>query len=369
MKESEKQAELQIMLNELNQLHAKSIELLQKTNEPEKMLDSLLAEFERRLTDLSGINLNSKPESINDTLAREKLKALLMYSQLAEILRGNAELQVQLKSHNKDLDELNHRMSENNDELRRLNEYYLNMLGFVAHELRSPLVSILGFSELLEEGYLGKLNVEQLNGVQVITRVSRNLIDMIKNYLDLSKIENGELLIHWQELDIEKDLLQPVLSELSGQLSLKDMKIVRKGPALSKKICIIGDRDLLKIVFNNVFSNAVKYGKPHSTIHYQTEETETGYFFSIKNEGRGIAKERIESIFDKFSQGVNKDPNLPRGTGLGLFNTKCIIKAHEGDIWAQSEEKKWFKINFHLPRKPRQPRNKVDMTSTASVLS
>ena len=369
MKETDKQAELQVMIDELNQLHEKSIEILQKTNEPEKMLDSLLAEFERRLRDLPGIKLDSNPESINDTPSREKFKALLMYSQLAEILRGNAEMQVQLKSHNRDLDQLNQKMSENNEELRRLNEYYLNMLGFVAHELRSPLVSILGFAELLEEGYLGKLNLEQMNGVQVITRVSRNLIDMIKNYLDLSKIENGELLIHWQELDIGSDLLGPVLDELSGQLSLKDMEISQTGVATGKKMSVIGDRDLLKIVFTNIFSNAVKYGRPHSTIQFQVKELKDGYQFAIKNDGRGIAKKRIKSIFEKFSQGANKDPNLPRGTGLGLFNTKCIIKAHEGKIWAQSEENKWFKMTFRIPRKPHQLKNKVDMTSTEKVLS
>ncbi|KAA3613710.1 MAG: sensor histidine kinase [Calditrichaeota bacterium] len=367
MNQKDKQTELQIMIAELSQLHKKSIELLQKTKDPDKMLDSLLAEYERRLTDLSGAQLDEKPANISDLMEREKVKALLMYSQLAEVLRDNAEMQLQLKSRNQELDNLYQKMSDNNENLKQLNAYYLNMLGFVSHELRSPLVSILGFAELLEEGYLGKLNVEQLNGVQVITRVSRNLIDMIKNYLDLSKIENGELLIHWQEIDVDKDLLQPVLTELTGQLSLKDMKIDQKSAATKEHMGLVGDLDLLKVVFTNVFSNAVKYGKPHSTISYEVEELEDGYLFSIKNTGCGISKKRIETIFDKFSQGANKDPNLPRGTGLGLFNTKCIIKAHDGNIWAQSEAKKWFKISFKLPRNPRREKTKVDMTSSEKM--
>lgn len=292
-----------------------------------------------------------------------------MYSQLAEVLRDNAEMQLQLKSRNKELDNLYQQMSENNQELRRLNEYYLNMLGFVSHELRSPLVSILGFSELLEDGYLGELNVEQSNAVQVITRVSRNLIEMIRNYLDLSKIENGELVLQWQEIEVGNDLLQPVFSELSSQLSLNDMKIVHKDQDAITNINIIGDIDLLKVVFSNVFSNAIKYGKPHSEIDLNVNETDSGFVFSVRNIGRGIPSDKIEAIFDKFSQGINKDPSLPRGTGLGLYNTKCILEAHEGKIWAESEEKKWFEVNFFLPRKPNQEKVRVEMASPGKELS
>ena len=356
MAEEEKNKnKLDLKVAELDQIYELSLELLKKSQDPDRLLDALLDEYIRRFSELSGMDLLRDVENYPDEKSREKMRSLIMFSKQAELIKENADYQAKLKERNRELAQLTQKLRRANQELKRLNSHYLNMLGFVSHELRSPLISILGFAELLEEGILGELNVEQQNSVQVIIRVTRNLIDMIRNYLDLAQIEGGEPAIEWQNVNLYHEIIMPVINELEGHLLAKKMKVVAENDeSVIAQYQVEGDSGLLKIAFTNILSNAIKYGRAQTDIVYQILDLDNKYVISITNEGEGVPEDKLEKIFNKFSQMVHYHPDQPRGTGLGLFNTKCIIRAHGGKIWAESEVGKWFRINITLPKHPRK---------------
>ncbi|RMD99217.1 MAG: sensor histidine kinase [Calditrichaeota bacterium] len=347
-----------LKLAELDQIYSVCLDLLQKSQNPDELLDKVLDEYIRRFSEMPAVDIQENLDSYADEEQREKVRALIMFAQQASLLKENADYQAKLKARNQELNRLTQKLKQANHELRRLNSHYLNMLGFVSHELRSPLISILGFAELLEEGFLGELNLEQQNSVQIIIRVARNLIEMIRNYLDLAKIENGDLVIQWQDVEILSQILLPVCTELDGHLLARGMKIVPEENARHvQQVHVQGDPLLFKVVFTNVISNAIKYGRPNTPILYNILDLEDQYYFTVTNQGDGVPRDKLEKIFEKFSQTVNYNQDLPRGTGLGLFNTRCILEAHGGKIWAESEPGKWFKICMTLPKQPsRKPK-------------
>ncbi len=339
----------EVQLDEFKKLFETSLKLVQQARRPEEMFDRLLEEYERRFIEIPEVRLTGTPEP--DARTRAKIQALMLFARFAESLKDNADFQLKLKERSDKLDRLMQRLRKTNRELRKLNAHYLDMMGFVSHELRSPLISILGFAELLDEGYLGELNMEQQNSVQIIMRVTSNLIDMIKNYLDLARIENGELTVNWMPVDLHSDVIMPTITQLESQLFTRDMQIETRNERIPRDIVVEGDPDLLKVVFMNVFSNAIKYGREHTTIYYHVLDVLDRFYFSVTNEGEGVSPDHLDKIFDKFTQGEYHDPDAPRGTGLGLYNTRCIVEAHGGTIWAESEQGKWFKICFTLPKK------------------
>ncbi len=350
-----------VQLDEFKKLFETSLKLVQQARRPEEVFDKLLAEYERRFIEIPEVRLTNDADL--DEASRAKIQALMLFARLAESLKENADVQLQLKQRSEKLDRLMQRLRKTNRELRRLNAHYLDMMGFVSHELRSPLISILGFAELLDEGYLGELNMEQQNSVQIIMRVTSNLIDMIKNYLDLAKIENGELAVNWMPIDLHTDVIKPTITQLESQLFTRGMQIETRNERIPENIIVEGDPDLLKVVFMNIFSNAIKYGRPDTTIYYHVLDVLDRFYFSITNEGEGVSPEHIEKIFNKFTQGEYHDPDAPRGTGLGLYNTRCIVEAHGGTIWAESEQGNWFKICFTLPKKQERRTGQVKIKS------
>ncbi len=356
---------LKLKLAELDQIYSLSLELLKKSQDPEQLLDALLDEYIRRFSEIPGLNLSDNLDDLADDERREKAQALILFAQQAALLKENADYQARLKEQNRKLANLTRKLKKTNEELQRLNSHYLNMLSFVSHELRSPLISVLGFAELLEEGLLGDLNSEQRNSIQIIIRVTRNLIEMIRNYLDLAKIENGELRIHWQQIEVYHEILLPVMKELEGHALAKDMKIVPEPDSRVEHVLLQADPALLRIVFVNLFGNAIKYGKARTKIQYRIEDRGDHFLFAIKNYGKGVPKEKLNHIFEKFSQAPQYHPDVPRGTGLGLFNTKCIVEAHGGKIWADSEFGQWFQVFMTLPKEPRRKPRAVKMQKAA----
>lgn len=344
--------QLAVKLDELNDVYNVSLELLEKSQDHDALLDALLGEYLRRLADIPGVKLDSNLEQYTDLDEKEKVRSLMMFAKQALLLKRNADISAEVQQKNEELLALTKKKEEANCRLENLNRQYMNMLGFVSHELRSPLISVLGFAELLEEGYLGSLSEEQTNSIQTISKVTRSLIEMTRNYLDLSKIENGELEMKWTSFNLHDDLLQELLRELEGQLGVRGMKINQQMHMDPADLKVQGDRDLLKVVFMNIFSNAVKYGSKDTVIDFRIENRKHEYLFSVLNRGKGVEKSKLDAIFNKFTHGVQVDTGLPKGTGLGLFNTQCILSAHGGTIQAESREGEWFRIDIQLPKSP-----------------
>jgi len=211
-----------------------------------------------------------------------------------------------------------------NDDLKKINSNYMEILGFVTHEIKNRLGIILGSAYNLKGGIVGKLNEGQKKMVDILLRNTERLSEMIKNYLDLSRIEKGELKVNKQE---------GILLEVNSVKSCK----------------IMADPDLLKIVMENLLSNAIKYGKEKGKIKIEIQKEKDNWRINVWNEGEGISESKIDQLFTKFTRLGGEKFRKERGSGLGLFITKEIIQKHGGKIWAESEKGKWANFIFTLP--------------------
>lgn len=342
-----KYADPEMRIDELFRNYNISTELIKRTPSLHDLFDRVLLEYIKRLDEIPGKDLSHPSGPEFSEYDREKLRSLIMFSSQAVLLKENSEIFKALEEKNAELLKTAKKLEKANEELKALNRQYLNMLGFVSHELRSPLISILGFAELLDENLLGNLNDEQKKAIQIIMRSSRNLIEMIRNYLDLSKIEQGGLKMERRPLDFIDIILKPTLEEMQEQFSKKNISVWVDSN--QEEVWLYADEKLLKVVLVNVISNAVKYGEEHGEIHLDFMAIENNLKVRVTNTGRGVEKDEVKKVFEKFTQLDSYDTKVGKGSGLGLYNTKYIIEKHGGKIWAESEFGKWFRIVFQLP--------------------
>lgn len=223
----------------------------------------------------------------------------------------------------------------------------LDLMAIVSHELKSPTSVIHTTAETLHMGYFGNLDPEQKKIVESILRNCSYLEDIIRNYLDLSKMEMDNLESFKENIRFVEDVIQPVLDVPEHKSNMKQMELK---PRLDVNPEIKGDPNLLKIVVTNLVNNAIKYGSANTAIDITLASAEGGYLFTVRNEGVGISAEDIENrLFRKFSRLKQKGTEGIKGSGLGLYMCRKIIEKHGGRIWVESETGKWVRFNVFLP--------------------
>jgi len=239
-------------------------------------------------------------------------------------------------------------LEQTNQELAALNRNYMEMLGFVSHELKNPLASAILNAYALRDGLLGPLTEAQQQATAALARVLGNFQGMIKNYLDLSRIEKGELEARKRTVRLT-EVIEPVVETLHRQAESRRMSIE---VAVPRDAEVWADGDLLTVVFDNLLANAIKYGREGGCIRVEAEVGDEGSTCSVWNEGEGIPADKLEELFAKFQRLQTAASGTGRGTGLGLFIVKEVVEKHGGRVWAESEEGRWARFVFTLPPRP-----------------
>ncbi len=239
-------------------------------------------------------------------------------------------------------------LAEREDKLKALNRSYMDMLGFVSHELKSPVASMTSGVYLLREGILGPLTEKQEKTVDSFDRGCRRLIEMVRHYLNLSRIENGELEPNRERVAVRSDVLDPLVASIQASLQAKGMQVDIQVPV---DIALDVDSSMAHEVFENLLSNAIKYGRDGGSISISSKAAGAFAAFSVRNAGEGIPEHQLGALFKKFSRLSNGGKSSKeKGTGLGLFITKQIVEAHGGRISVSSQEGEWVEFTFTLPR-------------------
>jgi signal transduction histidine kinase len=270
------------------------------------------------------------------------------------ILVHRRELQVELTR-------MNLQLRRKNRELHQLNENYLQVLSFVSHEFRNALVVIGGFLRRLKRRLDGDADHHDLD---IIISNCEFMEDMIDRYLILSRIEMGRLRLNPVRIDdFATAVIEPVLKRLGKDEQCN--RIVYDGSLPLSEFSIEADRNLLQVVFSNLFSNAFKYGDTGKPVHYGIDRVNGGFRFHVRNAGTGIAPRDLKRVFQKFLR--LRDEHIPeqKGVGLGLYNVKEIVELHGGRIWVESNYGEWADFFFILPDKPPAPADE----SSASVVT
>jgi PAS domain S-box-containing protein len=233
----------------------------------------------------------------------------------------------------------------NQKELERAKDRFISL---VSHQLRTPLSSMRIHSQMLANGYIGKLTPEQLDYLQKIESSTIRMIQLVNNILGVSKIESGRFSINVADTDIST-LIQAQVDEVDALASSKGIKIAYTSNI--KRQTIPADVILFGQLVHNLLTNAIRYTvKENTTIKIAFEKTEKEYLLTVKDRGIGIPKEAQSRIFSSFYRAENATLVQSDGNGLGLYLTKHILDITGGKIWFTSEEGKGstFFVSFPL---------------------
>jgi signal transduction histidine kinase len=244
--------------------------------------------------------------------------------------------------------ELNNRVLQEQlqkEKLRELNETKSFFISSVSHEFKTPLTSIIMFSELLKNSKSITDN-EQLHYLDIIEGESGRLDRMIENVLNLSRIEKGIKQYNFDSISIN-DLVKNAVTLMEYQLKMEKCEYIVK--YLTKDKIIKADYDLMTGVIINLISNAIKYSTSVKRIEITIEE-EDMIRISVKDWGIGISKEDMEHILDPYYRGNSSNKNKTKGFGIGLALVKNIVNAHNGHLDIESCPGKGSIFSISFPR-------------------
>jgi signal transduction histidine kinase len=222
-----------------------------------------------------------------------------------------------------------------------LNEKMLNMVKALSHDVRGSLLSISATLKLLSRGYYGKMDEAVVHRIKELFSKTSGLIGMTEEYLGRSFSVNNDLNAEVRSLDLMKDVLVPVLKELSSELKGHHLMIDHRLHAMSNKPVSIRTNGIwLKMVFRNLLRNAVKYGDKEGMIAIGFEDRGSCYRLNVYNSGRPIPEEYRKRLFTKLMGSLNGQNGKEEagGTGLGLYLINNVIQKLGGEIWYEAKE-------------------------------
>ena len=238
-----------------------------------------------------------------------------------------------------------HQLRVLNTELEQASRAKSNFLASMSHELRTPMNAILGFTEMIRDGLYGEIPPEIQEPVSDIHTCGKQLLGLINNVLDLSKIEAGHMELALGEYVVE-DIVNTVKLSLRALASTKGLDLVTAvTPDLP--LCV-GDGKRITQCLMNLAGNALKFTR-EGRVEIRAELEGENMLFAVADTGIGIPADQIDSIFEEFRQA---DATVSRdfgGTGLGLSITRKLVELHGGQIWVESLPGKGSTFFFSIP--------------------
>jgi len=267
---------------------------------------------------------------------------------LAQILAELEEKRGQLEALNVQLSETNRELNEANAKLRELSEMKEEFLALTTHDLRSPLTVISGVISFFTSGRLGELSPEQKNMVAMMERNTQNLIELVNDLLDASKLESGTMRLELTSFDIRGvvDELRETMEPLAKE---KEIELVETLPAGLPPV--EADRAKLRRVLLNLLSNALKFTQKGGTVEVRAEREGERVRVLVADTGVGIAPDDVARLFDKYEQARSRATRGEKGTGLGLYITKQLVELHGSEIKVESQVGRGSTFSFTLPLK------------------
>ena len=271
----------------------------------------------------------------------------------AELDALNRSLEARVRERTRDLEGLNAALNLANEQLKELDRLKSRFLATVSHEFKTPLTSIKAFAEILHDELEGLPVPDELRRfLGIIDAESDRLGRLIKNVLDLSRIESGRMV--WRMADVP--LGRTIEAALDGLLpAFREKKLRVERDMLPREVVVHGDPDRLQEVFTNVLDNAIQASPDGACIVIGCREETAARNGSpgmvrvfVRDHGHGISPADLERIFDRFHQ-VAAHRRRKGGTGLGLAISREITEVHGGRIWAESEPGRGSTFHITLP--------------------
>ncbi|MCU4156044.1 hypothetical protein J1N10_08645 [Carboxylicivirga sp. A043] len=220
---------------------------------------------------------------------------------------------------------------------KKLESFKESIISMIVHDLKNPLNGIIGLSSLNEVKYLEHIN-----------SASRQMLCLVENILDVRRYETHSLKLFYQQCDI-RQLANEAIDEVRFLLKDNQIEIIN----LTQHLQLSVDKDIIRRVYINLLTNAIKYSKVSGKITLRSklsdEAKENTLLLSVQDEGIGIQKEHRESIFDLYLQVKTQKSGMANSNGLGLNFCKIAVNEHGGKIWVESEVGKGATFFFEIP--------------------
>jgi two-component system sensor histidine kinase/response regulator len=222
-----------------------------------------------------------------------------------------------------------------------------NFITMVSHQLRSPLVAIQQYFEVILAGMAGRVEDAQKEMIVRAKERLGSLLGLINDWLDMARISRGQIVDKFRPLALEKllekqlEFMRPLAQEFNVRLELRPTE----KPAL-----VLGDEQSLEQVFSNLITNAIKYNKPEGSVTIAIRDENGTILAEVTDTGIGISREQLPLVFDQFYRVSRREDQKIKGTGLGLAIAKKIVEAHKGSIQATSDPGRGSTFSIRLPK-------------------
>jgi signal transduction histidine kinase/ActR/RegA family two-component response regulator len=221
-------------------------------------------------------------------------------------------------------------------------------ISILAHDLRNPFSIILGYTELLLEN-VHNLEINEIeNSLNEINKSAKSTFILLEDLLRWSRVRIGKFPFEPKKLKFT-ELCNEIISLLTPIAETKNITIEFH---VDDKIRITADADMIKAVFRNLVSNAIKFTEHKGRIIISAEQTKSDIIFSVSDTGIGIAPENLTKLFEVSQDRTTTGTDNEKGSGFGLLICKDFVEKHGGRIWVESEYGKGSVFYFNIPRRP-----------------
>ena len=227
-------------------------------------------------------------------------------------------------------------LTESNKHLKELDQKKSEFMSLATHQLRAPLTAMRGYSSMILDGTFGKVNNPEVeDAIDKISRSTTDLVMIVEDYLNISRIEQGRMQYNFSIFDVT-ELIQNIIKEVQVIVTRAGLYInLHHDEGVQYRVNV--DQGKIKQVLFNIIDNAIKY-TPKGGIDIYLSKTENNtVLIKVQDTGVGIKPEVLPSLFNKFTRAPDAAKTNILGTGLGLYVANEILKAHKGRAWAESD--------------------------------
>ena len=260
--------------------------------------------------------------------------------------KGEFDLRVEDEDGDDEVSQLGKSFNTMADGLNTLEEARRSFVANVSHELRSPLTSMRGFLEAMQDGTIPV--EEQGKYLDIVINENRRMTAMVNDLLDLARIESGQVLLKTEAFDINELMMRTLLT-FEARIDAKKLDV--ELDIGDKKLLVDADPSQIAQVLRNLIDNAIKFTPDGGSLKLITKADKKQAVISVQDSGKGIDKESIPHLFERFYKAEKAHtPGESAGTGLGLAIVKRIIDQHDQEITVESQPGKGTRFTFTLKR-------------------
>jgi signal transduction histidine kinase len=231
-------------------------------------------------------------------------------------------------------------------EVERMKADFISML---THDLKNPLTVILTSAQLIVKGYLGPISPKMESQVKAMNRNAQTMLELVNNFLDVSKIEAGKMTLGRQPMNI-MDLVDNVIQNFSNQTEELGIDLVKEIQDIHIPVMTC-DPFQVERVLSNLVSNAIKFTSKPGHVIVRVGVEKDNMILTVSDSGEGIPKDDLPSLFSRYFR-TQKVQGKIKGTGLGLYIVKSITEAHGGKVRVESELHKGTTFYVSIPIVP-----------------